>query len=422
MTGIGVVSPIGIGREPFWDSLLARRSGIRPIEQFDSRELPIHIAGEVLDFDPKEYIRQRKSLKVMCRDIQLGVGAANLAVYDAGLEEHQVDPDRFGVDFGANLMLTRPEEISASVLACLDEQGAFHFERWGDQGMHEMFPLWLLKYLPNMPACHIAIGWDARGPNNTITLGEASGNLAVGEAYRIIARGSADVMIAGATGTRVHPLATVQTCLIEELSRRNGSPAAALRPFDAGRDGTVPGEGAAAFVLESREHAQKRGATIWAEIVGAGSSCSARRDGTPQPTRALVNAMRLTLSDAGATPEEVGHLNAHGDGTRQGDPAEAKAILEVFGPRGEQVPVTAPKSYFGTLDSGSGAVKMAAGVMALKHNLLPPTLNYETPDPACPLNVVAGDPQPVTGSSFLNLSVTRAGQASCVMVRRWEGN
>ncbi|MBI3463128.1 MAG: beta-ketoacyl-[acyl-carrier-protein] synthase family protein, partial [Planctomycetes bacterium] len=171
ITGIGVVSPIGIGKEAFWRSLLERRSGIGPFQQFSSERLPIHIAGEVRDFDPKELIPQRKSLKVMCREIQLGVAAAHLAIQDAGVQPGDMDPERWGVDYGANLMLTVPDELGHSVAACLDEQGRFHFERWGERGMGEMFPLWLLKYLPNMPACHIGIAYDARGPNNTITQG-----------------------------------------------------------------------------------------------------------------------------------------------------------------------------------------------------------------------------------------------------------
>jgi 3-oxoacyl-[acyl-carrier-protein] synthase II len=422
ITGLGVFSPIGIGKEAFWENLIHGRSGIDLFSQFSSHSLPVHVAGEVKDFDPQKHIPQRKSLKLMCRDIQLGVAAALMAVRDAAIEPGAVDPTRLGVEYGASLMFTNPEEMGLPVAACLDETGRFHFEQWAQDGMREMFPLWLLKYLPNMPACHVAIFCDAQGPNNTITEREASGNLAVGEAYRVIARGGADIMISAATGSRVHPVGTVQACMIEELSSRNGDPTTASRPFDRDRDGMVVGEGAGCLVLEEREHALRRGARIYAEIVGVGSACCARTDGTFAWDKALALAMRNAMNHAHATPDDVGHINAHGVSTRLGDEQEARAILETFGPRGETVPVLAMKSYFGNLGAGTGAVELAGSVLALEHGVLPYTLNYEVKDPNCPLNVVSGRPQPIRQSSFLNTNVTRVGQASCLMVVRHESS
>jgi 3-oxoacyl-[acyl-carrier-protein] synthase II len=421
ITGVGVFSPIGIGKEAFWDSLIHGRSGVERLSQFSSGKLPVHVAGEVKDFDPRTHIPQRKSLKLMCRDIQLGVAAALMAVEDARLQPGQVDPTRLGVEYGAALMFTTPEELSSPVVACLDPEGRFHFEWWARQGMREMFPLWLLKYLPNMPACHVAIFCDAQGPNNTITEREASGNLAVGEAYRVIARGDADVMISAATGSRVHPVGTVQACLIEELSTRNGDPTTVARPFEARRDGMVVGEGAGCLILEELQHACRRGAPIYAEIQGVGSACCARTDGTFQWDRALALAMSNALAHAGATPESVGHVNAHGVSTRLGDEQEARAIREIFGPRGDSVPVWAPKSYFGNLGAGTGAVELVASVLALKHGVLPATLNYESPDPKCPIRVLR-EPQPIAQPSFLNVNVTRIGQASCLLVGRHESS
>lgn len=421
ITGVGVFSPIGIGKEAFWDSLIHGRSGVERLAQFSSGKLPVHVAGEVKDFDPRTHIPQRKSLKLMCRDIQLGVAAALMAVEDAGIERAGVDPTRLGVEYGASLMFTTPDELTSPVAACLDEEGRFRFEQWAHEGMREMFPLWLLKYLPNMPACHVAIFCDAQGPNNTITEREASGNLAAGEAYRVITRGDADVMITAATGSRVHPVGTVQACLIEELSTRNGDPTTVSRPFDAKRDGMVVGEGAGCLILEELEHARRRGAPIYGEIQGIGSACCARTDGTFLWDRALVLAMRNALSHAGSTPEQVGHVNAHGVSTRLGDEQEARAILETFGPLGRCVPVWAPKSFFGNLGAGTGAVEMVASVLALEHGMLPPTLNYEAPDPNCPVRV-SDEAQPIDKPTFLNLNVTRIGQASCLMVRKHESS
>ena len=273
-----------------------------------------------------------------------------------------------------------------------------------------------------MPACHVAIFCDAQGPKNTITEREASGNLAVGEAYRVIARGDADMMISAATGSRVHPVGAIQACLIEELSTRNGDPTTVSRPFDAKRDGMVIGEGAGCLVLEEIEHAHRRGARIYGEICGVGSACCARTDGTFQWDKALALAMRNALGHTKALPENIGHVNAHGVSTRLGDEQEARAILETFGSCGETVPVFAPKSYFGNLGAGTGAVELIASILALEQGTLPCTLNYETPDSNCPLNVAANQPQPIDQASFLNLNVTRVGQASCLMVRRHESD
>lgn len=428
ITGMGIVSPLGIGREPFWESLLEGRSGIGPFYQFGHEPLPTTVSGEVRDFEARKLVSQQvdqkakraylKSLKVMCRDIQLGVAAAHLALDDSKVEMSEVNPDRLGVEFGANLMLTHPEELSRPVSACLDESSKFDFGKWGEHGLVKMFPLWLLKYLPNMPACHIGITFDARGPNNTITLREASANLAISEACRIISRGSADVMIAGATGTYVHPMKSAQTALQEELSKQDG--AHASRPFDANRDGMVLGEGSAVFLMETLQHAQDRNATIYAEIAGSGSSCSATPDGKPRITRALLNAMKQAVENADCHPDDIGHVNAHGVSTRQGDHDEAMAIHQFFENRKTPVPVTAPKSYFGNLGSGTGAVELAVSSLELHHKTMIPTRNYETPDPDCPIHVTSGAPQALAGPSVMNLNFTRMGQASCLILKQFQ--
>jgi 3-oxoacyl-[acyl-carrier-protein] synthase II len=285
--------------------------------------------------------------------------------------------------------------------------------------MPQLSPLWLLKYLPNMPASHVAIFNDLRGPNNSITLREAASNLAVGEAFRTITRGHAEVMIAGATGTRVHPMKAVHAVQTEQLAMNGLEPARASRPFDLNRKGMVLGEGAAAIVIEELEHAKARGATIYGEIVGHASSQVTDRNFVAHRERAFANVIRMTLADAGATIDDVGHIHAHGLSTQSCDAEEAAAIREVFGSRADTLPVAAAKSYFGNLGAGSGLVELIASVLAMRQGKLFPILNYETPDPACPIAAAKEGMSP--GRSVLNLSVTPQGQASAVMVRAWSG-
>lgn len=413
ITGIGVVSPIGIGKDRFWNAIRTGRSGVRRITLFDTSALPIHFGGEISDFDPKQYVTPRKSLKVMARDIQLGVSAARLAAEDAGLGEGSFDPQRCGVLMGSDMIQCHPDEIAMAFRRCFDEQGKFDFQRWGTSAMDEIYPLWMLKHLPNMPACHVAIAHDARGPNNTIALGEVSSLLAVAEACRVLERGQADVMFAGGTGSRVHPTIWVRSCAAE-VSHRNDQPEAASRPFDADRDGWVNGEGAAVFMLETRRHATARRAPILAHFAGAASRYeSPGRNGSPMSNRAIRDSITAALHSADATADEVSHVNAHGLGGIADDRREATAIRETLG----DVPVTAPKSFFGNLGSGTGAVELAASVLALQHGVVPRTLNYERPDPHCPIQVVHDGEQPSDRPLVLALNQAPMGQAVALAIR-----
>ncbi len=350
----------------------------------------------------------------------MGVAAAQRALASAGWAAGGFDPERSGVVFGSDYMLTLPEDFTAGILRCRGPEGKFDFGRWPTEGMPQLTPLWLLKYLPNMPASHLAIYNDMRGPNNSLTLREASSNLAIGEAFRTIARGHADLMVAGATGTRVHPMKLVHTLTQEQVAGNGADPAGASRPFDLGRTGMVLGEGAASIVIEELGLAQARGAKIYGEIVGSASSNVSDRQGVAQRGQALANAMRAALRDAGATPDDVGHIHAHGLSTRTADVEEAWAINQVFSERARPVPVAAAKSYFGNLGAASGLVELAASLMSLEHGRLFPVLNYSTPDPECALNVVrTSDVLP--GRSVLNVNFTPQGQASAVLVRAFEG-
>ncbi len=429
ITGLGVISPLGNTPSALWDALDAGRSGVGPITSLPAGDSPVPFAAEAREFQgciedfgelPKEYQKVlRKALKVMCREIQMGVAAAQRALHSARLGPGSFDPPRMGVTFGSDCMFTEPEEFTASVRECLDPQGAFQFDAWAPRGMPKMPPLWLLKYLPNMPACHLAIFNDFRGPNNSLTLREAAANAALTEAFRTIVCGRADLMLVGATGSRVHPMKLIHTVQQEQLAPADSDPARASRPFDRARAGMVVGEGAGAVVLEELDSARKRGAAIHGEVLAGASSSVVGRDRIAQRGQAIRNAVAAALRRAGVRADDVGFVHAHGLSTQSSDAEEAWAIGQVFGGRAQPVPVTAAKSYFGNLGAGGGMIELIAGLMALEHDRLFPILNYETPDPQCPISAVTnGSLRP--GSSFVNVNVTPQGQAAAVLVRRFD--
>jgi len=411
ITGIGVVSPIGIGNDAFWTSLCEGRSGVRSLGLFNGSDLPATIGAQVFDLHPERYVRPRKALKVMSRDIQLAFVAADLACSDADLHSRPVDPERLGIVFGADMMTCDLDEMVDAYRRCMPD-GKFDFTLWGKRALAEMFPLWMLKYLPNMPACHIGIAHDARGPNNSLTLGEVSSLSAMAEAIRVIERGQADAMIAGGTSSRLHP-AVWSRRRIDYPSQRRHDPAGASRPFDADRDGMVHGEGAGAFVLEDRQHAEARGARILARVLGYAGTFEPRGRGEPLRGLAIRAAIRRALAEARLQPADVGHVNAHGLSTIPDDRIEAQAIRETLG----DVPVTAPKSFFGNLSAGTGAVEMAVSALAVQKGLVPHTLNYERPDPDCPVNVIQGRPMEIAQPVALVLNHSRVGQSVAMIIR-----
>ncbi len=428
ITGVGLISPLGNERNSLWEGIKAGRSGVRPLQCLPAESLSVTCAAEAGEFtgkiddfgelqkDQKRTIR--KGLKVMCREIQMGVAAAQRALQSAQLAPGDYDNDRTGVVYGSDYILTAPDEFTEGVRNCMTPEHDFDFTRWATEGMPKVTPLWLLKYLPNMPASHIAIYNDLRGPNNSITLREASANLAVAEAYSTILRGNADTMIAGATGTRLHPLRSVHVSLQEELAEGEGDPGTLSRPFDLNRTGMVMGEGAGAVIVEELDSARSRGVEILAEVVGFASSAVVNREGVGAPGQALENVMRQSLAKAKMRPEELGHLHAHGLSTHDSDRQEAAAIQAVFGDRTDPLPVTAMKSYMGNLGAAGGLVELIASLLSLEEGELFPILNYETPDPACPIAAVRSMVD-LPGDSFMNVSVTPQGQASAVVLRRF---
>ncbi len=416
ITGVGTVSPIGIGNEAFWQNLSGGHSGIGLLRSFPSEGLPSKLAAEIHDFNPLDFLSCGKFLKVMSRDIQLGVAAAVIAMKDAGLRRHSIDPERLGVEFGAGRMSTTPEDLADAVSSSSGDRNSFEATRWGEDSIGRIAPLWLLKSLPNMPACHVAIEFDARGPNNTITSRDSSALLALSEAVRVIERDAADCMVVGACGSNIQPVDIAKFNLFESLTHRD-DPHRACLPFDKRRDGTVVGEGAGAFIVERYEHAVKRGATIYAEVLGVGEGCDGTHYSNGGGGLGLVRSIGAALRRAEIDPREIGHINANGKSSQRDDVVESRAFHQSLGRAAESIPVVGLKSYFGHSDAGSGAVELAGSLLAMRYGTLPRTLNYELPDPRCRLNVVRDEPKRLKNFTALSVNRTAMGQSAAAIIR-----
>ena len=430
ITGMGLISPLGNSPDDLAAALRDGTSGVDVLTQVPNDHFPSDIGGECRQFtgDVKEFGETdkmlkrsiKKSLRMMCREIQMGVAAAQLCLADAGIAPGSYEPTRIGTMFGSDYIVTAPGEFRVGIENCLDDGRTFNFDRWAEDGLTKVEPTWLLKYLPNMPASHVAILNDLQGPSNSLTVREASSNLSVAEAVNIIRRGNADAMVVGATGSRIHPLRTVHFTLQETLANRHaspadGDPAKASRPFDRDRTGMVLGEGAGAVILEERETAIARGAKILAEVTGYGSSSVISRDGVPGFRMATENVIHSALETSGIAAAKVGHVHAHGTSSVSIDHQEADAIQTTLG----NVPVTSAKSYMGNLGAGSGMVEIIASVLAMRTGQLFPVLNYDSPDEGCPVNIVTEPTD--AGDCFLNLNVTNQGQASSVLISQDRG-
>ncbi len=421
ITGVGLVTPLGIGESPYWEGLAAGQGAVRKIHSFPVDGIPTEAAAEVLNFDPKSLANPKnkraltKGLKYMARDIQLAVAAAELAFADSKLLDAGIDPTRIGIDLGAGLISSELDELAPAINLSFDSEDHFDFKTYGRQGIPQITPIWLLKYLPNMLACHISILNDCQGPSNSITEGEAAATLAIGEAYRIIARNRADVMVTGGADSKIHPLSLIRMNLMGQMSTWQGEPSASCRPFDRDRCGWVPGEGAGILILEELEHARSRNARIYGEILGFGSGCDAAPDGGLDPQGAGTEvALRAALKDSGLEPSQIGHVNAHGAATVESDLAESRAIRRVFE---TGVPVTALKGHIGNLASGAGSVELLGSLIGVNRGLIPATLNCDTPDPAILLDIVRQSPRPTSNPTFIKTSLTRLGQAAALVVQ-----
>lgn len=426
ITGFGLVSPLGNDGEALWDSLRQGKSGIGAIESLPTGALPVKSGAEVKDFTgaiedygPLDKVLQRsikKNMKVMCREIEMGVAAAQKALAHSGLSE-QRDAERCGCLFGCDYILTRPEEFADGLRNCREHAGGeFRVGDWPTEGLPKVNPLWLLKYLPNMPNSHVSIYNDFRGPNNAITVREASMNLSIAEAASIIQRGAADVMLVGATGTRIHPLRTTHVSLTERLASERPERAEMSRPFDASSDGMVVGEGAGALMLESLSHAQARGATIWGEVIGHGAAMvGPSAEGRDHLRESLRLAMLAAVGSAGSRLPQAMHIHAHGLSNPEVDASEALAINDVLAQHQlSGVPVTAAKSYFGNLGAGGAAVELISSLLALHHGALFPIRNLRELNEQAEWTPASAGASP--GGGFIHNSLTMQGQAACVCI------
>src|SRR5262245_53957308 len=438
---MGVVAPLGLDLPTFWEALSSGRSGVRPLHNIEVPEqFPTKIGGEIDNFDARDYLekKDRKRLPVMARTFQLAVAAARMAVEHAGITPQNTDPTRLGTIVGSGTIPSDLVELGRAALVTANAQLCHtDLKKWGLDGMPLITPMWMLSYIPNMLGCHVSIVHNAQGPSNTITQTDTAGMLALGEAWRLIRHGKADVVLVGSSDAKVNAVSLVRQSLFTPLSRRFDAPEKACRPFDRGRDGIVLGEGGGILVLEDLEHARRRGARIHAEIVGFASALDRSVDrgiarwpsGAPRERNrlypkssgpnGLVRAVRAALTQAGIAPADLDHINAHGYSTVPDDAWEAQALAEVFGAGPEAVPVFAPKSYYGSLGAGGSSVDFIASLLALEHGRVPATLNYEEPDPACPVNVLM-KPQPVRRPHFLKVALSELGQVAIVVCRRWE--
>jgi 3-oxoacyl-[acyl-carrier-protein] synthase II len=404
VTGLGAVTPIGNDVARYWEGLSKGRSGVAAITLFDASRHACRFAAEVKNFDPAGWL-EPKEAKRWDRFCQFGVVAAKQAVADAGLTIDAENGHRIGVSIGSGVGGLLMMETQAHVLA--------------DRGPDRVSPFCVPMMIPNMAAGLAAIALGARGPSSAVATACAAGSNAIGDAFRTIQLGLADAMVCGGAESAITPLGVAGFASAKALSFRNDDPATASRPFDLERNGFVIGEGAGVLVLESLEHAQARGARIMAEVVGYGTTCDAHHITAPSPGGVGgAEAMRLALVDARLAPETVDYVNAHGTSTQANDSNETAAIKSALGEYARRIPVSSTKSMTGHLLGGSGGIEAVASVLAIGHNLVPPTINYSTPDPACDLDVVPNQAREHVVNVVLSNSFGFGGHNVCLAFRR----
>ncbi len=431
ITGLGVVTPAAIGAEAFWQAILAGASAIKPISRFDAGEFPCRIGGQIDDFSARNYVPKdyRKAVKVMARDIEIAVAAADLAFKDSGLVTRAngpdaaptIDPKRLGCNIGAGLIFTDLDELGSAVSTAVSD-GKFDFAAWGSSGMGNLTPLWLLKYLPNMLSCHVTIIHGCEGPSNCITCGDASGLLSVGEAARLIARGDATAAIAGGAETKLNPMGLLRQGLMNRLCcARNESPQTACRPFDKEHGGAVIGEGGGLIVLEELDHAKARGARIYAELAGFGGACDPNGIDVTKPTAGCLDlAVKRAIAQANITPGELGMIVAHGTAVPGEDACETAAWRAALGAAAASVPAVSFTGATGSMFAGSGGVSLALAAYALKNQVVPPTANFAAPAAGCELNFAALPRQAKLDYTACG-SFGVGGQSSACVLKKFNG-
>lgn len=424
VTGIGLVTPLGHEVETVWSRLLNGESGVGRITIFDASNFATQIAAEVKNWDIDEIGENPEDWKNQDRHTKFAVGAGYKAMNDAGLlgeGSKYIDPERFGVYTGAGEGEQSFKDFASMMLAGFEGEGEFDEGKFVQKGIEILNPVRELEQEPNMPAAHLAAMFNAKGPNiNCLTACAASAQ-AVGEATEIIRRGEADLMLAGGSNSMIHPFGVTGFNLLTALSVSNDEPEKASKPFDKHRNGFIIGEGAGMMILEELEHAKARGAKIYGEIAGYGSTSDAYRITDTHPEgRGAISCMKQALQDAGVKPEEVDYINAHGTSTGVNDRVESLSIREVFGKYAYQIPVSSTKSMTGHLITAAGATECIYCLLAIRDNVVPPTINFETRDPDCDLDYVPNVKRNVKVDVALSNSFGFGGQDVSLVVRRYK--
>lgn len=406
VTGMGAVTPLGPSLDQYWDGLIHGRSGVRRIQHFDPSEMPTQIAGEVPDFSVDPYM-DRKEARRMPRVCQLTIAAAIQAAQDAGLPDTMPDPERSGVIYGTSVGGVDKLDEGATTLRA--------------HGLHKVNPFTLPSGIPNIPAFVIAQHFQCLGTNATISTACATGTQAIGEAAEVIWRGAADLVITGGAEAIIHDWAFGAFCAMRAMPvNYNDNPGAASRPFDAKREGFILSEGAGALVLERLDYAQARGAHIYAEVIGHASSADAYHIAAPDPSgQGPMRAMRWAVQNAGIAPESIDYINAHGSSTPINDVTETKAIKAVFGEHAYKLAVSSTKSMIGHPMGAAGALEAIACIKGLQEGILPPTINYENPDPECDLDYVPNQARPSNLQVAMSNSFGLGGQNACLVLKRY---
>ncbi len=372
VTGLGAITPIGNSVKEFWEGLLAGKNGVGPFTRFDASDYPTRFACEVKNYNGEEHF-DRKEAKKLERFVQYSIVAAKEAIQDSGLNLEEEDLDRFGVYIGSGI----------GGIQTIEEQHTVLLER----GMKRVSPFLIPKLIANMASGQVSIYFRLRGPNSCIVTACATGTHSIGEAFKVIQRGQATLMLAGGTESALTPLGVAGFCNMKALSERNDAPERASRPFDKDRDGFVMGEGSGVVVLEDYEHAKARGARIYAEVAGYGLTGDAFHITAPSPGgEGAARAMKMAIDDAGLQPADVNHINAHGTSTPLNDKLETLSIKKVLGEHAYKVPITSNKSMIGHLLGAAGGVEAIATCLTITHGIIPPTINHENPDPECDLD------------------------------------
>ena len=406
ITGYGVISPIGIGADDFWNSLVSGKSGISRISTFDTSQFSTQIGAEVKNFQPEKYI-DKKKIRKMDRFSQLAFAAAKIAIEDAKLDMKKEDPFRVGVIVGSGIGGLSTVAAEHQVLL--------------EKGPRRVSPFMIPMLITNIAAGEIAIAHNIQGPNYSLSSACATSNHTIGDALRLIHYGDADVIIAGGSEAAVTPLGLAGFCSARALSTRNDDPEHASRPFDKERDGFVMGEGAGIVILELLEHALSRGVTIRTELIGYGATNDAYHITAPSPDgQSAARAMSNALADGGVKPEEVDYINAHGTSTPLNDKVETFAIKKVFGDYAYEIPISSSKSMIGHLLGAAGVVELIATILSMEKEMLPPTINYEFPDPECDLDYVPNKARPKKINVALSNSLGFGGHNATLVVRKYK--